>query len=325
MKKKLQIIQPIINSYTSYGALFSILPDSAWSWVMNNFIQLNYVYEWDMVTFDCHRLLLSNCPAIDYYEERRVAFNSVENGLKQTIIDGIRQGFYLFMYADRYYIKVAEEYHKIHEPHEIFIYGYNLEEDKVYVGDNLEYGKFIFTMCTFSELTEAYKKIDSDRTYLYTIRYLKVHENTDCDLNLNQIISGIEAYLNSYETFEIAGNFTKMDYGISIVDKILAQVASTNNNKIDIRFFHLFYEHKLLMEMRICYLVKNNYIAENEIDLKDFSDLKSLTLILRNLVLKYNLMSSSVLLDKIYNKLLEIRKKDVMLLSHLLWVLSQKQ
>ena len=69
MKKILSVRQPFVATYTSYGTIFSILPENALSWIMNNFIQIHYVYDWDMVTFDGHKLLMSNCPSIDYFNE----------------------------------------------------------------------------------------------------------------------------------------------------------------------------------------------------------------------------------------------------------------
>lgn len=44
MKKILPVHQPIVTTFTSYGAIFSILPKSALPWIMNNFIQITPVY-----------------------------------------------------------------------------------------------------------------------------------------------------------------------------------------------------------------------------------------------------------------------------------------
>ena len=56
-KKVLAIHEPLISTYTSYGAIFSIIPRSAMPWVLNNFIQINFVEAWGMATFDFHKLL----------------------------------------------------------------------------------------------------------------------------------------------------------------------------------------------------------------------------------------------------------------------------
>lgn len=323
-QKKLPIMEPIVNTYTSYGALFSILPKSAFSWVMNNFIQLNFVYEWNMATFDYHRMLMSNCPSIDYYEETEEMLMQRKEGIREAIVNGINRNDYLFIYGDRYYIRAAAEYGKYHVPHEIFVYGYDLNENLVYIADNFQQGKFIFTSCTFDELTDAYSKMDSDISFLHTVRYLKVHDNEYCKLNIRQIINGLEAYVNSYESFDILGNPPKRIYGVEVIDYILSQVLNANGGEIDIRFFHLLYEHKLLMEKRVNHLIEFNYIQASDIDIDRYKELKLTTLSLRNLVIKYNILRDKDLQDRIYNKLKMIQQIDIEMLSHLIWVLKKQ-
>ncbi|WP_148436801.1 hypothetical protein [Gracilibacillus timonensis] len=67
MKKVLEMKDPIINTYTSYGTLFSIMHDNLWSWIYNNFIQIRYAKTWGMFVFDQHHVLLKNCPGVSYY------------------------------------------------------------------------------------------------------------------------------------------------------------------------------------------------------------------------------------------------------------------
>ena len=49
-KKVLAIHEPLISTYTSYGAIFSIIPRSAMPWVLNNFIQIRHG-AWQRLTF----------------------------------------------------------------------------------------------------------------------------------------------------------------------------------------------------------------------------------------------------------------------------------
>ncbi len=325
MKSKiLPVIEPIVNTYTSYGAMFSILPKSALPWILNNFIQINFVYKWDMVTFDYHRMLMSNCPAIDYYEETAQMISQRGDGIEQAVVNGINRNEYLFMYGDRYYIKAASEYGIEHIPHEIFVYGYDLDKNQVYIADNFQNGKFIFTLCTFDELTDAFNKIDSNISFLHTVRYLKVHENEYCRLSIHQMISGLESYLYSYESFDIMGNPPNGIYGIEVIDYILSQVLNVNGGEIDIRFFHLLYEHKLLMEKRVNYLIEFNYISASDFDTDRYRELKLASLRLRNLVIKYNLIRKKDIQERIYCKLKTIRNNDIEMLSLLMWELKKK-
>ena len=47
-KKVLAIHEPLISTYTSYGAIFSNIPRSAMPWLLTNLIQINFVEAWGM-------------------------------------------------------------------------------------------------------------------------------------------------------------------------------------------------------------------------------------------------------------------------------------
>lgn len=317
MKKVLGIRQPFINTYTSYGAAFSILPDSALPWVLNNFIQLNFVFDWNMAAFDSHWMLMNNCSTIDYYEiPKDILFYKKDSNLQDIIIEGINRGDYLFFYADWYYLSVSETHGKQHLPHEIFVYGYDLDNDTVYVADNFNHGKFIFTQCSFQELTEAYMNIDSEYSYMGTIRYLRVHENTGYKLNVNQIVCGLDAYINSKELYNINRNY-EMLHGISIINYFLERMISVRGDALDIRFFHLSYEQKKLMELRVRYLMEQGIIKKDVAFFDEFVALKKKALILRNMVMKYEISRDDTLFLKIYKELECVKEHDIKLFGKL--------
>lgn len=325
-KKVLAIHEPLISTYTSYGAIFSIIPRSAMPWVLNNFIQINFVEAWGMATFDFHKLLLNNCPSIDLYTEREVSNPECQTeGLKNKIIEGIDSNYYLFFYVDRYDIECAEEYQKMHCFHEIFVYGYDLEQNQVYICDNFQDGKFIQTSCSFQSISRSYGKILSQESFMKKILYLKVCENTFCKLNIKKIEYNLRAYIRGEETYSIIGEPTKIEYGVSVIDLYVDYISKIDGQWIDQRFFHLLYEHKTLMEMRVRSLLQLGYVDEKDIDIEEFVEQIQRALILRNLVIKYNLLRDEDLTCKICNKLLELRRWDVMLISLLLWSIENKE
>lgn len=319
MKKILPVHQPIVTTFTSYGAIFSILPESALPWIMNNFIQITYVYDWNVVTFDGHKLLMSNCPSIDYFNEEGDFYSEdAFPEFKEKIIQSIDRDEYLYIYVDRFFVECSDFYQKYHMPHEIFIYGYDLAADIVYVGENLQKGKFVFGTCSFFSILKAYCVLQADFKFFKIIRKLRVCENTTCNLNINQIKYGLEVYLNSSETYTIVGEPSKMSYGIKIIDEFAEKILNNTGENIDIRFFQLLFEHKLLMDMRVKYLINCGHIDKDKINVKKFEEIKNDAMILRNVILKYDMSKKKRLLSSIYSKLCEIKAMDALLLPDIL-------
>ncbi|RCX12710.1 hypothetical protein DFR58_1209 [Anaerobacterium chartisolvens] len=316
---------PIVNTYTTYGILFSIMHDRMWPWIFNNFIQIRYAPAWGMYVFDNHRLLLSDCPYIAYYcFPQSLIISKWNKSLKQLIIDSVNSDFYLFLFADRYYIPKSDCYLKEHNPHEIFIFGYDLEKEIVYAADNLEYGKFIQIKCTFQELENGYWSVKGKYTLLTDVRLLKPKDDITCDFDLEQVLLSLDSYLNSKRTVDVSED-QKCDFGFDSFRRIFEDLSnlSAGEDYIDIRPFHLFYEHKLLMDMRVKYLVQNGYLPGGISLTESFSTLKDDYLSLRNLIVKYDVKKDPKLVSRITNKFQQNIMVEKSLIANLIQAIIQ--
>lgn len=318
MKKKiLEIKDPIIKCYTNYGLLFSILPNNMIPWVYNNFLQIRYSTGWNIVTFDNHHMLLSHCPGISF---RTIPQNFLIKGfngnIKAIIFEAINSNQYIFMYLDRFYLKAADRYYnKIHFSHEIFIYGYDLENDIVYFADNLQHDKFSFMITTFCELEQAYNAVNHQYDFMTDIGILTVYSWIESSIDMNQIADGLDRYINSKPTFDMRYE-QPCEFGLSVYQTIIDKFVKNKKEKIDIRPFHLLYEHKLLMKMRVDYLMNNHLLTKN-IDIKSYTKLVNNFLILRNMVIKYNLTMNIDLVQNIIRKLDQLKEEEIVLLQQL--------
>lgn len=322
--KILNMNKPLISCYTSYGALSSITADEIYPWISNNFIQIRYVYGWGIFVFDNHNLLLSNCPYISYYDISQDMFKHVYNcSLHDVIIDAIKNDYYLFIYVDRYYLPNLYNNSKKHFEHELMIYGYDEYKKNVYVADNLPNGKFSKCECTFSELQSAYENINEKFDFFTSLRFLKP-KKSECSINLEQIIDGLERYLYSKKSFDL-NSIGKCEFGIASIELIYTFIKESKErkHKLDIRPFHFLYEHKILAEIRVLSLIKNGYLINEENLLGEFQSLKIEYLTLRNLVLKYNVSNKEDLLTSITNKLKENVNIEKLLFEKLLNILKQ--
>jgi hypothetical protein len=304
IRKTLQMCDPIINSYTSYGSLFSIINDSMWPWIFSNFIQIRYAQGWRIYTFDNHHLLCSNCPSLAYYVlPQDLIISKWNKSLKDLIIESVNSDYYVFLYADRYFLSISNRFMQVHFPHEIFIFGYNLEKDLVYVADNLQHGKFIRNECTFSELEAAYWAVKQQYSFLTDVRLFKPKNDITPSFDLDQVLISLDNYIHSKRTIDLL-NEQKCDFGFNALNRLLEDL----NNRLkvtgslDIRPFHFLYEHKLLMEMRVKYMTQNGYLKDKDNLIINFSKLKDEFLILRNTVIKYNFTQDIKILYNIIHK-----------------------
>ncbi len=317
-QKILQTKKPEITCYTAYGLLFSVLPDSMIPWIHNNFIQLRYSKGWDIVTFDNHHLLLSHCPSISFRTlPKYIITKGFSGDIKKLIIEAINENEYVFLYVDRFYIKAAQWfYQKQHMYHEVFIYGYDLEKDIVYLADNLQNGKFVFAECSFCEIEQSYNSIDSRYDFMTDVGVLSVNPEVKSYINIKQIADGLERYLESKDTFDVRYE-QPCEFGLQVAEVIRNKLLLCSNGDVDLRPFHLLYEHKLLMKQRVEYLSEYGYLMEGSVNTSDFETLASEFFLLRNIVMKYNLLKNRQMLNDVIVKLDDLCLREKILLRSL--------
>ncbi|QKS45632.1 hypothetical protein HUB94_15205 [Paenibacillus cellulosilyticus] len=304
MKVELPVHDTIINTFNIYGSITSIISnkEQCWPWMYNNFIQIRYVYDWNVYFFDHHHLLIDNCPWLDHHVIPKYFIESKWNSIVELIIDSLNSGNYLYLFVDRYHISAAKEFYK-KSPciHEIFIYGYNIETRELLVADNLQNGKYIQTVCTFEEIELGYNAVDTDNNFYLDVHLLSLKEENKYNINISQIAQSLNNYLDSTCSMDVSFKERTL-FGQKA---ILFSVENVADQKIDIRAFHLFWEHKHLMFSRINYLIQHNVLSEGQCLLDSYRSIRDKFESLRNLALKYNITKENKLLTKIHSHIVE--------------------
>lgn len=314
--------EPEVSTYTSYGCLFSMMDEDLWPWIFNNFIQLRFAKGWGILTFDSHQLLLKNCPGISFYDlPQDMIVQKWDQSLRKVITESIDLGYYLFIYIDRYYITGTSFYQREHSPHELFIYGYDLEQDAVYVADNLQAGKFFAGRWSFEELEQGYWNMEQTHGFLTEIRFLKRNVPSNSQIHLEQIAVNLEYYLYSRKRFDLVED-QEFEYGLQAVERLLAELELQPSaaEELDIRPYNLLCEHKWLLEQRMAYLMDNGFISEDRPLQRGMMQLREAYEELRDMVLQYNASRQTRLLRTISVKLmhnLEEEKRYLTVMLHM--------
>lgn len=280
-KKELKVvIQREINCYlhNSYFLCIILAYKNMYPWFYENYVQLYYNPDKFL------RFLNIKEVWFDFYggytEPRRfLACRRIHlDDLKQVNIlnfikECIDSNCYLYTYIDEYYTRLQGKYHFVHD---IFIYGYDEEDQKILVigfdskmnftnyGVDFDQFKTAFDNgVQMAKLTDQWKGAN----YCLVIEP-KLEEDYRHKFEMDNFLTALSDYLNStnkngrknphdtnYAIYQGENNV----YGINTYDKLIECIrhdleCSSGDERLDFRPFHVFYEHKRQMRKRMEFL-----------------------------------------------------------------------
>ncbi|SDM33257.1 hypothetical protein SAMN05428961_11432 [Paenibacillus sp. OK060] len=302
------------------GTLFSILADeeNLMPWVCNNFIQLRYVIDWELYCYDNQDIIVETCPFI----RKNVLSREIVNSKWDTFVDFIKHSIdsdsYVWCHLDRFYIPAHAVYKKQSQFHETLILGY--DDESIYIADNLANGKYQETKCTYEEINDAFNNICSPYDHISRVILLKKKNEDIYELNIDQIIDGMRRHLYSKRSFDPINYNVMSLYGLEVYKYLLTRFRHHKHKieNLDIRPFHLIWEHKKIMMLRLQYMANLGYLKHTDEAIVKYVDLEKQSMILRNTVIKYNVTKSSSLLNKIEAELEKILRQEKSCLEELL-------
>jgi hypothetical protein len=241
------------------------------------------------------------------------------NDFSDFITYQIQQGYYLEASLDRYYFSFYHHYHLSHFIHLTFIYGYDDEERCVYISDFFDSGKYVRKKVSFDEINKSIEGID------YYINLYKV-EDFSYEINLEQLKTFISDYLsemNSINKFQFSYQPMNRNiiYGLGFYSHILDEFMK--KEYLDIRPFHILYDHKVINKIRIDYLTET-CIFDNDKSrtLHQLNEqIMEDTCFMRNMAIKYNITHNLALKRKIEEKCKVIKEADRHLFTQMLYAL----
>lgn len=312
---------PLISTYNRYGSVFSILPfdQKTKEWYLSNFVQVSYDLKYNWLHFDCD-MILENSPFVNYFKISREIINLKWEKATDFIVDAINKDYYIYMLVST---KDIPAFNHIAMPvHEIFINGYDKNDNNIYIANNFDYGKYEKTTCTFDELNTSYNntQFDWEGIQLFKREYDIDH---DIPLNLEYIVHALECFLTCKSSITqpiVSDVWTKCVYGIKVYD-VLEEIAANSLNMnigLDVRGLHLLFEHKKLMVLRIAYLMEKYADNSYESILNSYKNIENETLALRNLAIKYNISKNKNTIEKIKQRISMLKSEDILLTKELI-------
>lgn len=333
-------IPPIIGyQFYAYplGVLYS--SDKYLSCLYNDFIQLRCISNYRDVNNDLHFMFQSpdvygGIPCFEFHVFDKNDFFKANSDINKHIISIIDEEYYLYALIDEFYIPNSRSYKKRHMLHDILLTGYNIYENYFYNwGFNCN-GTFQKRKVSFSEFYDAlkgqyipdkynliilFKKVKAEKEFALDLEIVKTMlidylmsktysniDEMDYALKTN-IFHGSKAYNNFLSTCfdyrqKLRNNYI---YGLRVYDYLSAYLE--NNIVTDIRPFHVLWEHKACMYMRVEYMIKNGFVLHSNQLLERFKKIEQLSFLVRNLILKYFICKDNNILLKVARLLNEIK------------------
>jgi hypothetical protein len=282
-QKILPMKYPPITSFHYHADLLSVLLnyDQCLPWFYNNFIQLfihsnveilDGIREGIILDFYTPYSNWKNCPHIYYQRINRNFVSKKWNSIIDFIIDTIDMDYYVYLDADQFFIPENTWcYKKVHKIHDMFIYGYDFQKKILYFTEYLtEARKYTYSRVTFLDFEKSYnsmlqimqlnKNKIGNANGIEMISYRKYKLDYQFDISL--AIDYLEDYLtgrNTYKRFRSPNTqwYMECNFGIKIYENIIKilKLILQKETRIDQRFFHVLWDHKKIMLLRIKFIL----------------------------------------------------------------------
>lgn len=317
---------PLIRGYQHHAYPLGIMfaeNNMFLSWFYNNYIQLIYSPE-DTCYFNFLYNSFYNNPCLDVTVIKKEELLPNKKNLTEYFVQKLSQGNYIFTSADEFYIPRRVSYKNQHFPHEIMIVGFDLEKQVYYVIGYDEKWDYTVTEVDISKFEEAFWVIGDVG---WDVLLVKRNENkipVDYNLDLIQIAKLIDDYVNSRNTVYTIATLDRLaptrcaitSFGVNAcyefnnyLNKIIQE-----NQDFDIRPFHIYWEHKKCMLMRMDYIYKNTGLSEINNLYEDYTLIEQRSLHLRNRLLKYRITFNSNFIKRSFDEIKSITTEE----SHIL-------
>jgi hypothetical protein len=291
---------------------------------------------------DCIFLNRENCPFLNIFEIPNILINSLGASYVSTLKHLIDSSMYIYGYVN---VAKIDDYSYLQAEaaaHEVLIYGYNNDEGKFYYADMLsnEIRKYKFSTCTYDDIESAFQTVDQLFIPMVksfaAIQYVK---NAPFKFDYNYVKESIYEYIhpddekcrrfNDYASSFLASTpdgplywVPKIYMGVNVYnyfsDYIHYEFNNGNNKRLDPRMFHAMYDHKELMVDRLQYLLDNEYLDASKTSLiETYKQVRKNALIIRNVILKFNIKPASVTVSNIHTLLEKTKQHEIELLCNI--------
>lgn len=242
------------------------------------------------------------------------------------IIENINANNYIHTMINYFYVPLSDRYQKLQLHHDIFVYGYDLDREILYVSDFFKNGVYSQAEISFADFDLAFNTnhLTTNHDYLREMVYLYTFNGQHQDnFSADTLVNSIRNYFTKktpeyWEMFNYGGDRDKLDFGMQIYTTLINYVRETAEHKdmLDIRPFHLLYDHKKIMTLRFKYLYDHRHLNQlNQEHIDEFTAIELKAKIIVNVAMKYNLTRDTRISESLQTLITNIENEESIFLE----------
>lgn len=323
-RKILPMRYPPITSYQPYANMLSVLinyPETE-HWIYSHFIQMKLVLNDDFhdISRDVHLTYTSEsdrgfCPFIHYQALKREILELVTDDFVGFFVRCLQHDHYVKCIVDLSKIEGTQSYGGAKNPHEFFIYGYDLERQVFHVAEFDFTGRYSFEITRFDQFDEAFRVCAPEDDYVdgCGVFQLWSKQRYRYEFNAALVADTLEDYLHSRNTVFRSQKMNDNDvYGLAIYPYMeqYFRYLFGQKNFADTRILHNLYDRKRMMNLRLDYMERNGYLRPHPRIRELYGKMEQMALHARNTAIKYNITQSRSLTGTIFKYLDEFPRLE---------------
>lgn len=326
MFKSLKLAKPFIKTFPNLTHLLAIIQDipTAKIWYINHFIQIqineDVSYENINANF-CFGDFINpfiKCPFLKTEKISKRLMQDYDISLYSMISRCIDVGQYLCVPVDWFYIPCSDSYQINHVAHELLISGYDTETGEIEITDFFKNGHYSTERCSIEFVEQAFDNLPPKfcllDDYIFSFELNELNYSFNVELAV-ELLSDYFYCKNPHMKFNfISKYFDLMSedlfvFGLNTYEVFVKHVDKFIEGSIanlDVRSFYVLHQHKEVLKYLFEFIYEGGYIFNDKFII-DFAEVLKQVDIIKNLVLKSNIIFNIKTLELIKKKLLQIQ------------------
>ncbi len=332
----LPIKHPPITGFVHHAYPLSIILNNPASlpWLYSNYIQLHYdpTYKNSALAFNFFHYHYPHnaptvCPFLNHiwFSKRMI----VEYGrLDKFLIDSIDRGFHVYAFIDEYYIPNRYSHvHGTHLAHDTLISGYDAKTREYALQGYDENGTYRLSKATFEQMEMAFHPSEHMSKSYHDNVQLFAANDPDWHFHLEPVIELLKDYVLSRDTslrYGLRRDRRQDLFGVRVNELFQAYADNVHANRqgMDIRAFHLLWEHKKLMLARIRWLMDNGWLPHDPRLIADYGQVERLAFEIRGHAVKTAASQETSYMQTAVSELQSMEALEVAALTHVIEALE---